>query len=432
MGKSSGRAERHDEFNGRLKALHPAGGLAARARGVRRSGPAEPESRPSRQLRVLHVAESIKGGVGTYLAELVPLQIATLGQAQIRVVIPEEHKEQVARLPNACIATFSRPDRNTKSILSLMYVLQREVRNFKPDIIHAHSSFAGFAARLLFGWRRGRMKIIYTPHGWSFARGLPGDLPELYRAVEASLVGLCDRIVAVSEHEAQLAREIGVGSGKLSIVFNGIAQSAPQTIDYVWDDPRLKVLYIGRLDYAKGYDILRTALDEVGDKVSFRTAGESVVNDDLSGLSVAREEFLGWLSPPELAGVLRASDVVVIPSRSEAFGLVAIEAMRAGKMVVATRVGGLPEVVEDGVTGVLVPLEDPAAFRDILLRLTPQEAAVMGQRGRERFLANFSIENTDSMMRRIYDDLVAARRQAGIRPGPSGLQPVTGNKLRLP
>jgi glycosyltransferase involved in cell wall biosynthesis len=99
---------------------------------------------------------------------------------------------------------------------------------------------------------------------------------------------------------------------------------------------------------------------------------------------------------------MAACDVVVMPSRWEGFGLVAIEAMRLAKPVVASGVGGLREIIVEGVTGRLVPAEDPVALREALLADSAQRRAQMGSDGRRRFLERYCIDRTHAQLLRLY------------------------------
>jgi glycosyltransferase involved in cell wall biosynthesis len=112
---------------------------------------------------------------------------------------------------------------------------------------------------------------------------------------------------------------------------------------------------------------------------------------------------------------LEACDMLVAPSRWEAFGLTALEGLRAGKAVVATNVGGLPEVVEDGVSGILIPPEDVLALREAILVLGADNAArqAMGRAGRQRFLKHFTINRLHDEILSLYR-LTLKGRQEGV------------------
>src|SRR5207245_5777728 len=144
---------------------------------------------------------------------------------------------------------------------------------------------------------------------------------------------------------------------------------------------------LGRL---KGVDVLlRAAATLPG--LLVEVAGDGPERPGLEAIDPSAT-FLGW--QPRLDDLLARWDVFALPSREEAFGIAALEAMAAGRPVVATRVGGLPELIEDGLTGLLVPPDDPAALAAALARLAADPAlrARMGQAARERAAACFPVE----------------------------------------
>jgi glycosyltransferase involved in cell wall biosynthesis len=163
------------------------------------------------------------------------------------------------------------------------------------------------------------------------------------------------------------------------------------------------VLFVGRLDRQKGADLLLDAVEGLQDTLVLSLIGANVV--DRRDKAVARPEHireLGWKSPGEIDGYIKDCDVVVVPSRWEGFGLVALEAMRMGKPVIASSVGGLKEVVVNGSTGILVPPGDIGELRAAILRPSATELAEMGARGRERFDRNYRIERVHEELRELY------------------------------
>ncbi len=115
--------------------------------------------------------------------------------------------------------------------------------------------------------------------------------------------------------------------------------------------------------------------------------------------------FLGRVSP--VGPLLERSLAVVVPSRGEGFGMVALEASERGRPVIASAVGGLPEIVEDGVTGLVVPPDDPAALAAAILALArgPHRAAAMGAAARARALAAFPLARVVGETASLYEEL---------------------------
>jgi glycosyltransferase involved in cell wall biosynthesis len=162
------------------------------------------------------------------------------------------------------------------------------------------------------------------------------------------------------------------------------------------------LLCSGRVVPEKGLEIAIDALAilaETDRQARLVLAGDGPERPALEARAAAlgladRIMFTGWVSPEDTHRLVADSTVVLVPSREEPFGLVAIEASLMARPVVAAAVGGLPEAVVDGVTGVLVPAGDPAALATAVRRLlaAPGHARALGRAGRRRVLAEFAAE----------------------------------------
>lgn len=354
--------------------------------------------------RILHVAESAQGGVGTYLTEVLPYQAARFGEAAVRALVPDLHVSHLLGIDRAQVRTWRRRGRGVEAGARLAAAVLAQVREFRPDIVHAHSSFAGTAVRALFGWRPRPFRIVYCPHGWGFDRRSWSD--GAARAVERALVPACDRIVAVSDHERRLGLEAGVPAAKLALVRNGVADR-PASQPAPWKDDRLRVLFVGRLDRQKGYDTLMDAVEPWLDRLCVRVVGRPVAGRGPGRPAPAGVEHRGWLSLRDTAAEIAAADVVAVPSRWEGFGLVALEAMREARAVVASGVGGLAEIVADGETGRLVPPDSPEHLARALAEGGRETWRAMGEAGRRRFLQHFTADRMNRELAALYEEALA-------------------------
>ena len=360
-------------------------------------------------LRILHIAETIKGGVGTYLNQIVPLQIASRQFETVHVIIPAEQRSQVAAIPEDAIIAVPGLVRDPKSLLRLARTLQTTVDRLKPDIVHAHSSFAGLVSRLI-PMLPGRPAIVYCPHGWGFDREGSTVARRVYALIERALAWRADRIVAISEFERRRGLQSGIDPARMALVMNGISDltETPSVSMSATKDAPLQMLFVGRLDQQKGFDLLLQAVTSLGPAVHLRVAGASVVTGNGSRGTARTPSFpdnvtlLGWLDEWSIIEEMAACEVLVVPSRWEGFGLVAVEAMRAAKPVIASRVGGLPEVVEEGRTGLLFSPGDAEALVDAIAKPSRAEWNRMGQRGRARFLDHFTADRTVAGLMDVY------------------------------
>jgi glycosyltransferase involved in cell wall biosynthesis len=361
-------------------------------------------------MKILHVAESSRGGCGTYLNELAPLQIADYGLDNIRIIAPDRHLSQFRDIDPRTIRPFRRPGRAI-GLAFLTVKLLLTIRKFRPDVIHAHSTFAGAISRVLSIFVPRIPPIIYCAHGWVFDTAQNPRIRHWMETVERSLSRRCAAIVCISNSEKARAEAAGIRPEMLIVAPNGIRVSLPDQTIADWEDDRLKVLFVGRLDKQKGVDVLLEAVQPLADSVTVRIIGEAVLSIQTKPTSSGAVEFLGWRDRDSIASQMRACDVVVMPSRWEGFGLVAIEAMRAGKPVVASAVGGLVEIIVDGVTGHLIPVDQPQFLRELLVSLTSAQLAPMGAAGQRRFLDLYSIERTHALIKSLYDTIVTAVRR---------------------
>ena len=185
--------------------------------------------------------------------------------------------------------------------------------------------------------------------------------------------------------------------------------------------PRLAI--VGRLIPIKGHDVLLGALAVARAHVpglALEIAGEGQLEPELRA-TVARlglddaVTFLGRVAP--VAPVLERAEIVVVPSFGEGFGLVALEAMERGRPVIASAVGGLSEIVDDGRTGILVPSGDVDALAEAIVELArdPARAAAMGAAGRARALDEFSQERCTERIEALYGAALAAAGDRRLR-----------------
>lgn len=360
-------------------------------------------------MRILHVAESVKGGCGTYLNQIVRAQMADPAIDRVHAVLPQAHVMQVPDIPAASRMLFAGRERSPASLRDLWRATAEAIRVFEPDCLHLHSTFAGAIGRLGLALGRSRPSVVYCAHGWAFdMAGSPLKRAAMMLA-ERALAPTCEGIIAISEHERRRAITAGIAPDRIVTVLNGIVDAPPPPAPRPGSIRR--VLFIGRLDRQKGFDVLLEAIRPLAGRVALRVIGSAVVGDQM-GIAVDHPDvtMLGWCDEERVRRELAWTDCVVIPSRWEGFGLVALEAMRAGRAVIASRVGGLPEVVEDGHTGWLIPPDDAAALRAMLGSLGNADLVAAGAAGRHRFLRHFTIERTAASLTAVYRQAIAMRR----------------------
>ena len=231
----------------------------------------------------------------------------------------------------------------------------------------------------------------------------------------AELLRSADRVTAVSA--AALADAVAACpeiEDRSVVIHNGLPDPRCEPPPLSFEPPVL--VAAGRLVADKGFDVALRALARIRQArpdVTLRIAGDGPERAALAALAedlgvAATVDFLGWVQPDRLASVLAEASVVLVPSRwQEAFGLVALQAAQVGRPVVATRVGGLPEVVAAGETGLLVANEDDAALAAAVLELIgdPQGSRRMGAAARWRAAERFDFGRYVDQHLALYEEL---------------------------
>ena len=297
------------------------------------------------------------------------------------------------------------------------------------DALHANYWLSGVAGHRLK--HELDLPLVSTFHTLARVKAETGD-PEPERRVraEADVIGCSDAILASCEAEAdQLERLYGADRSRIELVAPGVdhaffsagprdgARAALHHLD-LGDGPVL--LFVGRIQPLKGLDVAVRALAAlrrpdarlvvVGGASGAEGAGEVERIDKLvAGLGVAGQVRMVAPVPHHLLSTYyRAADVVLVPSRSESFGLVALEAAACGTPVVAAAVGGLRTLVDHGRTGFLVDGRDPSVFASYAEQVldSPALAAALSRQASAR-AANYTWSTAAGRLRRVYGDLTA-------------------------
>jgi glycosyltransferase involved in cell wall biosynthesis len=353
-------------------------------------------------MKIVHITETLTGGIETYLRNIARHRKLRPEIRSLRFILPEKPEWL------ASAEVFSVPtSRSAGQMFGYAIAVANIVKREQPSIVHVHSSIAGALVRVCAILRlipKG-IKIVYCSHGWAFDQRISPIKKIVYAAIERFLSVKSDATICISPYEKRIAEQVGI-QGCVCIP-NGIDPDCDQASDGGETVQRSRtVLFVGRLDRQKGIDLLLDSYQRI--RPSFKLI---VVGDEVRGdLAIARPdcvEFKGWLSGSELADLYRTCDALIIPSRWEGFGLVAIEAMARKKAVFASKVGGLADIVRHKETGWLFELEeidgmliDIDAFPDDLLRR-------MGERGREVFEREFTANRMNNEIVKVYTSVWA-------------------------
>lgn len=296
-------------------------------------------------------------------------------------------------------------------------VTQEEVDNFKPDIIHAqHLWITPYAASLT------GVPYVVTAHGTDLKGFVKDDRYHKYALEGAKKAS---KIITISEQvDAEVSELYGAPESQKQLVLNGYDENLFKVKELnkfavlndfnLSDEPDHIVSFAGKLTHFKGVDVLLKAVkiydEAIEGNVLTLIAGNGELYEELNmmkhTLKLDNVRFLGHVNQTQLVDLYNIADVSTVPSRTEPFGLVAIEALACGTPVVGTNQGGLPDFLIDEV-GTLVPVEDDLALADaITAEIKHKEKAKRANRAAEYALKNFSWKKSIGVVEKIYKDVI--------------------------
>ena len=313
------------------------------------------------------------------------------------------------------------------SDIRALWGLTRYLRSKPYHIVHTHNSKAGFLGRLA-AKAAGVPVIVHTVHGFAFHDREPFWRRTLFRSLERMASGWCDRMIFISQPLVDWALREGVTRREKAVtIYSGIELNRFLPVSAEEKD-RLRdrwglgrkapvVGIVSKLWEGKGHSVLIRAFRGVREEfpdARLVVVGEGYLRDRLAQqvqeLALTDSVlFAGFVTEP--AQIIATLDVAVLPSFFEGMGRVLLEAMAMGKPVVASAVGGIPELVKQGVNGFLVSPGSVSELRDAVLRLLKDKemAARMGNEGKSRVTETFGADRMVRSIERVYRQLLAAK-----------------------
>ena len=307
-------------------------------------------------------------------------------------------------------------------VLPTLYELMRMIRSEKIEVVNIHYPVEAFA---VFGVLRRLLpiRLVVSVHG---ADLFPDGRPmRRYPRSTRFLLAAADAVVTPSESFlGDVLAAFPRAAGKTVSIHNGVdlrelareraaAPRATRRGRYV--------LCIATFSHKKALDVLVTAFASVSrahPSLDLVLVGDGPLRREheelVRSLSLReRVEFLGWQGRPEVVRLLHDCEIFVLPSRSEPFGIVVTEALACRKAVVASAVGGIPEIIEHGKSGLLVEPDRPEALAEALLTLLEDDARreSLAATGHQRAVEHFTCEATGSRYEALYSDLLRQSRR---------------------
>lgn len=353
-----------------------------------------------RKLKIIHTVSTLLGGGMEHFAlRLAEAQKARGHDPSIFSVYtgPLEELAERAGIPVTVVGKASKPARVLKAAAAFA--------RRRPDLIHAHNPTSmqyASVGKVVTGAR-----LLVTDH--TQTRGV-------VRVATPAEWALVDDVVAVSRYTADQSHTIGA-RGRVGVVYNGITIEAPRRSRAavreslgIAEDAVVGIDVAG-LIHVKGHDVLvdaLAALRDEGTRVTVLVAGEGEREGDIKrriaerGLGPDQIRMLGFRT--DVVDLLAASDFFVLSSRLEGLSLAILEAMAQRLPVIISRVGGNPEIIDDGVEGLLLPAEDRAALAQAIKTIAGDAdlRRRMGEAGHARVLRDFSFEKMTDEYEALY------------------------------
>lgn len=373
-------------------------------------------------LRIIHCFRSPVGGIFRHVRDLAE-QHSRAGH-QVGILCDSttggEHEEQLFQqiMPFLALGLTRLPIRRQVSLSDLSAAVDSysKIKSLQPDVLHGHGAKGGVIARLIgsvLRAKRYRVARFYSPHGGSLHFDPSKLSGRAVFAIERGLERLTDTITFVCDYEQSVYRaKVGVPRCDARVIHNGIGDSDLRAVPARSDG--VHFLYVGMLRDLKGPDVFIEAFAKtermVGHPLSALIIGDGPDRDKYEEMKtrLGLGRRIGLLPAMPVRDAFAMAGIVVVPSRAEAMPYIVLEALGAGKSVIASRVGGIPEVLGADSEALATPGDS-----DDLARVMTQAVSTPGWHDRvmpkpEAFRSTFSASVMAGNMLALYRDKLAA------------------------
>ena len=325
--------------------------------------------------KIVHIAQSAGGGVTEYLYMF--LKNFNNKEYDNFMIVSEDYEEQKERFKPYIKEIYTVPMERKISVkpdLKAIIEIRKKLKIIKPDIVYLHSSKAGALGRiaLLFNFK---IKILYNAHGWYFNAQISKKKKKIYALIEKILAFKTNKIINISKNEYESALKYKIApTKKMCVIENGIDFKKFEDCNNWRDKTRRKnnikeeeivIGVVGRISEQKdpmttikSFNILKKSYKgnlklmligsgNLEQEVLYYAKQNNIENDVI---------ITGWTENVEK--YIPALDIAILPSKWEGFGLVLLEYMACDKPIVASNIGGIPNIIKDGINGYLIECGD--------------------------------------------------------------------------
>jgi len=376
----------------------------------------------SRPLRIVHCFRSPVGGIFRHVRDL---SLAQERQGhQVAIVCDastggEYEAQLIADLsPHLSLGAHRTPMQRHigPGYLGSAWRSWTLIKGLRPDVLHGHGAKGGFYARAFGSMLRvGRSRVarLYSPHGGSLHYDASTTTGKAFFLIERLLETMTDHLVFVADYERRtFAEKVGGPHTAWSVVYNGLAPAEFEPVAPA--SSAADFLYIGMMRALKGPDLFIEALADVERRTGRKpTAAMVGAGDDLPAAK-AQVERLGlggsvsFHDPMPARAAFAMARTVVVPSRAEAMPYIVLEALGAAKPLIATRVGGIPEIFANA-PAALCDVSASSLGERMATALTDPAGFAASMPTREDLESRFSVEAMAGAIARIYDGILSGR-----------------------
>lgn len=355
-------------------------------------------------LKIVHITEAWAGGISTYVQNVIEYQQQSANIESITIIYSRNRSGNIhdnfSRFDKVKLIPY-KSSRNIFLTPCISLKINRLLKGVNPDIVHLHSSFPGIYGRIIK-----HFPTIYCAHGWSFVQESGCCKKFIYSIVEKFLARKTDAIINISQHEDNQAKSAGITAKINRVILSGIRDTQIDgSTPIKLKEKCINIGFIGRLDYKKGFDIVERFFRKTHLENIHLYAIGAADRDLMEFKECGNVSYLGWVDNNNIDNYISQLDAIIIPSRQEAFGLVALEAMRNAKPIIAHNYGALPELVKNGINGYLY--NNINELENIINSLDKAQLAIMGKNAHELFKANYTLDKMAEKILSVYSEVRA-------------------------
>ncbi len=361
------------------------------------------------KLRIIHCFRSPVGGIFRHVRDLIDQhhsqghELGILCDSLTGSDYENQLFEQIR--PKLALGLERIPMRRSigPSDLKAIYQTYKTFKNLQPDIIHSHGAKGGAYARIIGSWLRvsgSSVARLYCPHGGSIHYEKGSLKGRLFFTLERAMERMTDRLIFVSGYEEKgYIEKIGKPRCATSLVYNGLSPS--EFVDVENEKDVTDFLYIGMMRDLKGPDVFLSALEKIlasGKKVTAHFVGDGPDKEAYIARinSSALKDVVTIHSAMPARIAFAKARAVVVPSRAESMPYIVLEAIGAGKPIICSNVGGIPEILKDEVEALVEPGNADDLTHAMEAMMQNSDAANQAALRKSKLQNRFSVEKMAS------------------------------------